>query len=43
MEVQVSLIALFFVVGILMVLRHIFHKNGGRITFQAGHSASCVQ
>ena len=31
-----SLIALFFVVGILMVLRHIFHKNGGRITFQAG-------
>ena len=31
-----SLIALFFVVGILMVLRHIFHKNNGRITFQAG-------
>jgi len=32
--ITVSLIALFFVVGILMVLRHIFHKNNGRITFQ---------
>eukprot|EP00913_Durusdinium_trenchii_P017036 g16021.t1 len=32
--ILVSLISLFFAVGILMVLRHTFHKHGGRITFQ---------
>lgn len=32
--ILVSLISLFFTVGVLMVLRHEFHKNGGRITFQ---------
>ncbi|CAJ1451839.1 unnamed protein product, partial [Effrenium voratum] len=32
--ILVSLIALLFMVGVLMVLRHAFHKHGGRITFQ---------
>lgn len=31
---EVSLIGLFFTVAILMVLRHTFHKHGGRLTFQ---------